>query len=189
MVLLAGILFVAQGRVLGGLSQFLLGPKTEVDVSTPAVVDRIRQLSRLETVDFSLDKIVVGQRQSPYLPDFLVGEKMLLIAHGEVTAGGDLSRLNPADVSVHEGNVHVKLPPAEVLSTRLDNAKTKIYSRTNGLLVSADPNLETQVRQAAEEQIAKAALEDGILDKARQNARSSVTSLLQGLGFKSVSVE
>jgi hypothetical protein len=101
----------------------------------------------------------------------------------------DLAELKPGDVSVHGDAVTVKLPAPEVLSTRIDNAKTRIYSRSTGLLVSADPNLETQVRQAAEQQMTQAALADGILDKARQNARTSVTTLLEGLGFKQVDVE
>jgi hypothetical protein len=56
-------------------------------------------------------------------------------------------------------------------------------------LVATDPNLESEVRQTAEQQIAQAALEDGILEKAGQNARTSVTALLYGLGFRTVVVE
>jgi hypothetical protein len=58
-----------------------------------------------------------------------------------------------------------------------------------GLLVAADPNLESEVRLAAEQQITQAALDDGILDKARANARTSVTALLYGLGFRTVDVQ
>ena len=45
------------------------------------------------------------------------------------------------------------------------------------------------MRLAAEQQIAQAALDDGILDKARANARTSVTALLYGLGFRTVDVQ
>ena len=76
-----------------------------------------------------------------------------------------------------------------MLGTRLDNAHTRVYSRTTGLLVEADPNLESEVRLAAEDQFTRAALADGVLDKARQNARASVTALLRGLGFQTVDVE
>jgi hypothetical protein len=136
-----------------------------------------------------MDKIVEGERESAYLPNFLVGEKLLLIAHGEVTAGVDLAQLKPGDVWVHDDAVTVRLPQAQVFSTRIDNAKTRIYSRTTGLLVTADPNLESQVRQAAEEQITQAALAGGILDKAGENARSNISALLTGLGFKKVNVQ
>jgi Protein of unknown function (DUF4230) len=188
-LLLAGIAHVAHSGLWNRFAGFMTGRSTRVDVSSPAVVDRIRKLSRLETVVFSLDKIVEGERESAYLPNFLVGEKLLLIAHGEVTAGVDLGQLEPGDVWVHGDSVKVRLPAAQVLSTRIDNARTRVYSRTTGLLVTADPNMETQVRQAAEEQIAKAALDDGILDMAKQNARASVTALLAGLGFRQVDVE
>jgi hypothetical protein len=64
-----------------------------------------------------------------------------------------------------------------------------VYSRQTGLLVSVDPNLETQVRQEAERQLQQAALLDGILKTANTNARSTLTSLLQGLGFERVEFE
>jgi len=56
-------------------------------------------------------------------------------------------------------------------------------------LVASDPNLESNVRQAAEQQIAQAALDDGIVEKARQNAGTSVTVLLYRLGFRTVDVK
>jgi voltage-gated potassium channel Kch len=139
-------------------------------------------------VDYSIDKIVEGDRQNPYLPDFLVGDKLLLITHGEVIAGVDLSQLGSSDISVNGESVRVKLPAAQILVTRIDNGRSKVYSRVTGLLVASDPNLESQVRLAAEQEITKAALADGILEKASQNGRSSVTALLYGLGFHSVTV-
>jgi hypothetical protein len=158
------------------------------DVSSPTVVEMIRQLSRLETVQYSLDKIVEGERQSAYLPNFLAGDKLLLVAHGEVIAGIDLGQLKAGDVQVNGDTVHVRLPAAQILTTRIDNGRTRVYSRMTGLLVSSDPNLESDVRQTAELQIAQAALDDRILEKARQNARASVTALLYGLRFRKVDV-
>ena len=57
------------------------------------------------------------------------------------------------------------------------------------MLVNPDVNLESQVRQAAEQQMTQAALDDGILQKAHDNARTAVTALLNGLGFHKVDVE
>jgi hypothetical protein len=188
-LLFAVFAHVARGGLWNRVASLLTGRSTRIDVSSPTVVERIRQLSRLETVVYSLDKIVEGERQSAYLPNFLVGEKLLLVANGEVLAGVDLSQLKPGDVTVKGDAVEVRLPAAQVLSTRIDNARTHVYSRETGLLVNADLNLESEVRQAAEQQIAQAALDDGILDKARQNARTSVTALLYGLGFHTVDVE
>ena len=157
--------------------------------SQPAIVAKIQQLQRLETVAYTTDKIVEGDRESLILPDFLAGDKLLLVAHGEVIAGIDLSHLKNSDVVITGKNIRVHLPEAEVFSARLDSAQTRVYSRTTGLLVAADENLESEVRQKAEQQIRDGALADGILRKAQQNAQSTVKSMLFGLGFDNVQVD
>ncbi len=174
--------------LLHRMADFVLGRTTSIDTSSAAVVERIRKLNRLETVVYSIDKIVEGQRENSLIPHFLIGDKLLLIAHGEVIAGIDLSQLQASDVSVSGDRVSIKLPAPMVLSTRLDNARTKVYSRDTGVFVTADPNLESEVRKAAEEQIGQAAVADGILDKAKANAQASLTAALYGLGFKTVDV-
>jgi hypothetical protein len=171
------------------LATLLTGRESRVNISSPAVVEKIRQLSRLETVDYSIDKIVQGDRISPYLPNFLAGDELLLVAHGDVIAGVDLSALKPADVAVDGDTVRAHLPEPQILTSRLDNSRTRVYSRRTGLLVAPDPNLESKVRQTAEEQFIEAAKADGILDKAHQNAQTSVSALLKALGFKKVEVQ
>ena len=83
----------------------------------------------------------------------------------------------------------IRLPAAEVFSTRIDNAKTRVYSRDTGLFSSPDPNLESEVREEAEKQLRAAALADGVLKTAAENARSTVAGLLRGFGFREVDVE
>jgi hypothetical protein len=164
----------------------MTGRTLSIDVSQPTVVDRIQQLQRLETVVYTMDKVVSGAKENPIFPDFLAGDRLLLLVHGEVVAGIDFSALKPGDVKVDGKQIHLRLPPAQVFSTRLDSAKTRVYSRQTGLLVPTDPNLESQVRQEAERQLLEAALAGGVLHTAQQNASSTITSLLQGLGFEKI---
>jgi hypothetical protein len=164
----------------------LLGRRTQIDVSQPTVVNKIQQLQRLETVVYTMDKMVTGEKENSILPNFLAGDRLLMIVHGEVVAGVDFNGLKSGDVAVKDMRVVLRLPSAQVFSTRIDNERTKVYSRQTGLLVPVDPNLETQVRQEAERQLLQAALLDGILKTANTNARSTLTSLLQGLGFEHV---
>jgi hypothetical protein len=49
--------------------------------------------------------------------------------------------------------------------------------------------LETEVRQEGERQLQQSALQDGILKEADQNARNTVSSMLQGLGFNQVTTQ
>jgi hypothetical protein len=172
--------------VLSHLFSAVTGRTLTIDVSQPTVVDRIQRLQRLETVVYTMDKLVTGAKENPILPDFLTGDRLLMMVHGEVVAGIDFANLKPSDVKVDGKQVHLHLPAAQVFSTRLDSAKTRVYSRQTGLLVPTDPNLETQVRQEAERELQEAALADGILRTAQQNATSTITSLLQGLGFEKI---
>jgi hypothetical protein len=157
-----------------------------INVDQPTVVRQIQKLQRLETVSYTMDKIISGEHDNPILPKFLASDRLLLMVHGEVIAGVDLGKLQPSDVAISERKVSVRLPKAEILVTRLDNEKTRVYSRDTGLFSSPDPNLETQVRQEAERQVQQAALQDGILKSADENARSSVQSILNGLGFQQI---
>ena len=165
------------------------GRVLSIDVSQPTVVDRIQRLQRLETVVYTMDKLVTGAKENPIFPDFLAGDRLLMMVHGEVVAGIDFSGLKPGDVRLNGREVHLHLPTSQVFSTRLDSAKTRVYSRQTGLLVPTDPNLETEVRQEAERELQAAALADGILQTAQQNAASTITSLLQGLGFEKIEFE
>ena len=195
--LLLGVVFVGSiawfalsrnsGRALLGRAwSAVTGRTLSIDVSQPTVVDRIQRLQRLETVVYTMDKLVTGAKENPIFPDFLAGDRLLMMVHGEVVAGIDFSNLKPGDVRVDGKEVRLHLPSSQVFTTRLDSAKTRVYSRQTGLLVPTDPNLETQVRQEAERELQEAALADGILQTAQQNAASTITSLLQGLGFENI---
>jgi len=167
----------------------LLGRTTRTDLSQPTVVDRIQRLQRLETIVYTMDKIVTGEKESTMLPDFLAGDRLLLMVHGEVIAGIDFQTMQLSDVKIDGKKVRVRMPQAQLLVTKLDSNKTRVYSRQTGLLVPTDPNLETQVRQEAEMDLRRSALADGILQKAQTNARSTITSLIQSLGFEEVQFE
>jgi hypothetical protein len=162
------------------------GRTLSIDVSQPTVVDRIQRLQRLETVVYTVDKIVTGAKENPIFPDFLAGDRLLMLVHGEVIAGIDFTDLKPGDVRLNGKQIQLHLPAPQVFRTRIDSAKTRVYSRQTGLLVPTDPNLETQVRQEAERQLQEAAMADGILRTAQQNAASTIRSLLQGLGFEKI---
>ncbi len=160
-----------------------------VDTSLPTVVSKIQRLQRLETVVYNMDKVVEGSRENAYLPDFLAGDKLLLVVHGQTTAGIDLSHLQTSDIQIQGHSVRVHLPQPEVFATTIDNAKTRVYSRETGLFVAADPNLETEVRAKAQQDLQQSAIADGILNTARKNASATLTTMLLGLGFEQVQVD
>jgi Protein of unknown function (DUF4230) len=186
-VTIAGaMVWFATGVGVFHLLTALRSGRTQMNVDQPTVVRQIQQLRRLETVSYAVDKIISGEHENPYLPKFLVSDRLLLVVHGEVIGGVDLAKLQPSDVSTQGRSITIHLPAAEVFTTRLDNAQTRVYSRDTGLFSSPDPNLETEVRQEAERQLESAARQDGILKLADQNARTTISSMLTALGFTSI---
>lgn len=161
---------------------------SRVDISRPTVIQHIQQLQRLETVVYNMEKIVTGSQESRFLPRLLSGDRLLLIVHGEVTAGVDLGAIDPSSVKVDGTAVSINLPDPIIFSTRVDNGRTRVYARETGLFSSPDPELESETRREAERQLTQAALDGGILRTAAINARSTLTSLLHGLGFETVNV-
>ena len=180
--IVAMLLALAAGWVL-----FFRGG-TGIDISQPTVIQHIQQLQRLETVVYSMEKIVTGAQNSAFLPQFLVGDRLLLIVNGEVTAGVDLAAIDPSTVKVDGKTVSISLPTPMIFSTRIDNARSRVYARETGLFSTPDPQLESEVRRAAERELTNAALDGGILRTAAANARTTLTSLLLGLGFETVNV-
>lgn len=110
-------------------------PSLQVIVQTPtpqiisgtAVVQRIQQLSRLETSKYTIERVIDIRQGSniPIIGDWLAGDAILLIAHGTVIVGVDLSQLTTDDVIVSPDGqrITVRLPPVQVLSATLDNSK------------------------------------------------------------------
>ena len=175
------------GGTAGQLAGFLLSGH-ESFTSAPDVVSQIQRLNKLETVSYSVDTVVEGKHTNTVLPDLLFGDRLLLVVHGQVIAGVDLSQLKPESVQVSGRSVTLDLPPSQIFTTRIDSAKTRVFARTTGMLTQADPNLESDTRTTAETQILQSATADGILDTARNNARNNMESLLRGLGFTQVTV-
>ena len=156
----------------------------------PPVITQIRELGRLETASYTVEKVLEGGvDQGNALLNLLLGDRLLFIAHGEVIAGVDLTELRDEDVTVSDDrhSVTLRLPPARVLTQRLDNELSRVYDRSQGWLTKGDPELESRVRQEAERAVLIAACDGGILSQAELNAQRQVQILLLALEFREIS--
>jgi hypothetical protein len=163
----------------------LLEPTPTVIPDPVSIIHEIRSLARLETIQYSVEKVITADSGRTDLKT-LFGDKLLFVAHGEVTAGINLEKLSFEDVKLIGKAVTIQLPEAEVLVSRLDNQSSYVYDRQTGLLVKQDSQLETLARQKAEEEILKTAIEDGILEQATQNAETYLDRLIRSLGYEDV---
>ncbi len=160
----------------------------QINVSRAAVIKEMRSLNRLETASFTIEKIIDAQTTGNVFQQVLFGDKILLIAHGEVIAGIDLAQLKDEDMQVDGTRIKINLPAPQVIVTRLDSTQTRVYDRQQGLLARGQKDFESEVRQAAEESIRQAACDGDILEQARENGRKQLTALLSAFGFTEITL-
>jgi hypothetical protein len=160
----------------------LLHPTPTIIPDPVTIIHDVQALARLETIQYTVEKVITADSGAPKIFE----DKLLLVAHGTVIAGVDMAKMQPEDMWLDNGVLNVRLPAAEIFVATLDNDKTYVYDRTTSILTTANPDLETLARQAAEEQIRQAALDDGILVTAAANAESYLTRFFMALGYQNV---
>jgi hypothetical protein len=163
----------------------MLNPTPTIIPNPITIIRDVRSLARLETIQYSVEKVITAEQGQGTL-GVLFGDKLIFVAHGQVIAGVDLSKLGAGDIEINDGILYLNLPNPEIFVATLDNEKSYVYDRQTGLLTKGDINLESSARRLAEDEIEKAAVEDGILDLARQNAENYLTRLLSDLGYPEV---
>ena len=154
--------------------------------NSETVVKEMRSLNRLETATFTIEKVIDAGTSGNTFSQFLFGDRLLLIAHGDVIAGFDLSTLSEKDVQIDGTTLRLALPSPQILVTKLDSGQTRVYDRRTGLLSKGDKNLEANARAEAEKMITQAACTGNILSEASKNARSQLTALFKSFGFQTV---
>jgi hypothetical protein len=169
-------------EAVGTQVQQVLNPTPTIIADPVTIVRQVQSLSRLETASYTIEKVITAESGEGPL-GFLFRDRLLLVAQGQVIAGVDLSRMSEGDVQVAGTSVFVTLPAAEIFVATLDNDETYVYDRQTAVL-GQQIDLETLARQEAEHAILDAALEDGILKMAQNNAEQYLTGLMRALGFE-----
>lgn len=200
LIAFAIVLLVAVGSIGGGISGIgsffgglFGGGKTTitVDRSSTAVVQQMQAMNKLETAKYTIEKVETAYQSSDFL-NSLYGGKVLFVAHADVVAGVDMSKMTDSDITVTQSisntpQVTVHLPQAEIFSTTLDETKSYIYSAdSNSIFGHLNPQIFDYVRSAAQQDIQQAAVEQGILTDANKNARDAIELMLRRLGFTDV---
>ncbi len=162
----------------------------EETIDLSALVTRVRELSRLETASMRVMHVSTVRQSRGVIPQALAGDELTFLAVGDVIAGIDLSQLTRDDVRLDpDGTIVMRLPPARVLVTRLDNNQSRVINRETGFLRHRDEHLESRVRARAEASIQREALNKGILTMAADNGEKKLAQFLLTVGFEKVRFE
>lgn len=98
---------------------------------------------------------------------------------GVVKAGLDFSKI---EVQVDDANrtVTVKLPEIEILDVNIDNNSLKIYDESQSIFTPLRISDVNDAQIELKEQVRQTAIDNGILDEARQNAKTIISGFLAG---------
>jgi hypothetical protein len=192
------VLLVAGTAAAAGLAALLAvfvvarlrgDPAGRAPLNTATVIQRIQHLAEMVTVKYVMEKVVVLE-DPKYLGGLIpLGQnRIILLAHGTVKAGVDLSRLQAGDLSISGRKAVLVLPKASVTDAYLVEQRTRVLDHSTGVFLPFDKTLEQTARRYALAEITRAARQNGIEDEATEQARQQLTRFLQALGFAEVEV-
>jgi hypothetical protein len=198
-VLLAGAALLAVVAVGPSLLRELNPFGTETrDRSTPALLQSMQRLNEYRAARANLQQVVDIEQDAKYLPSFVSGERIVLVAAGDVDASIDFRRLGPRSlrVSADRKEVVITLPAARLAPARLDLERTRVIdhdrglvNRTEDMLGSGGTDEERELLLVAQQKLDAAASADPeLLPTAERNAAQMLRRLARGLGFERVTV-
>jgi hypothetical protein len=154
--------------------------------NTAVVLQQVQSLSQLVTVKYVMEKVVIQDDppQNPVRALFWDQTRVILIAHGIVKAGVDLSKVEPGDLRISGRTIRIKLPAAQITDAYLDELQTKVIEHNTSLLRDFNKDLEQTARQNALDDIRRAARTSGILKDADERAQAQLAALFRQSGLE-----
>lgn len=193
---LALVIVVLSVTVGVGLSRYggqlpfvggLFGDGGTRTTTSPVVVEGIQKLDELATLRTTQSVVVTKEDEPGRLGELFTGEEVIVVAVGNVDAGVKLDGLGPDDVHLQGEKAVIRLPEPEILAVSLDEEKTRLYDRDQGLLdLRPNEDLAEDARGEAEDRILNAAREGDMLGQAENNAEESLRAFVLSLGFEEV---
>jgi hypothetical protein len=191
--------------VVAGLVALALGwrpvadvlAKQTVDRSSPAVLRSLEKLTEFHASTGHFEVIVDLEEDTPWVPSWLSGERVLFVGVGTVDSVVSFEGLDESRITVSDegDSVTVRLPEPTLEEPQIDIEQSYLYARQRGVLervggLFGGQSVDQPAYQQALEQMRTAAAADGqILELGRQNTTSMLQSMLGALGYSSVTVE
>lgn len=193
----AAVAWIGVGRLRDALPVFRNPIRKETtDRSKPALLKTIQDLGQYHAAAGHFEVIIDLEERQRNIPLFIKGERTLFVASGDVDAGLDFTGLNreSIEVSPDRRSVVVRLPHARLFEARVDPKESYVFARRRGVLdrlasiFEDNPTGERELYLLAEEKLAAAAQESGLVGRAEQNTTLMLRSLFRSLGFTDVTI-
>ena len=176
----------------------LPGPfdRRTVDRSAPALLLALEDVGEYHAARARFQEVVDLERDTPWLPALVSGERTTYLAVGHVDGVVDLRGLGPEAVRTSgDGTaVTLTLPRPRLDRPVLDLEASRVVARDRGLVERVSgafvdsPTTERRVQAVALDRLAAAAAESDLLRRSEAETRETLSALARSLGFARVEV-
>jgi len=179
----AGVL----GGIFNGIGQiFNPPPPVYTTVSQKAVLESVRELSDLTTVEYNFSQNITSERELPPILQALYNDRLIYFAVGRIQAGVNLSAIAENDIIIQENRLTIILPPPAIVDCFIDEGASGVISRDTGVFASPAPNIESEARKTALLHFRGVAIEEGILTQANDEAKKTLQTFLDLLPMEGI---
>ena len=167
-----------------------------VERNQPTLLQALDDLSEYRAAVGQFQVIVDVEEDNRILPSVLSGQRTVFLAGGNVAASVDLGGLDEDAVEVGEDgeSVRIRLPRARLGEAVVEPERSYVVNRERGLLdrlgsvLGDQPTSERELYLLAEDELAEAAADAGLVERAEENTEKMLETLVGSLGYERVTV-
>ena len=167
-----------------------------VDRSTPPLMLALADLEEYHAATGTFQVVIDQERDTPYLPSVISGERTTFLATGSVDAYVDFSTVGAGAVVMSEDRraVTITLPGARLGEASIDPDNSRVIDRDRGVLdrvggmFEENPSGEGEFYALAEQRLEGAAASSDLVGRGEENTRAMLTALAGSMGFEQVTV-
>jgi hypothetical protein len=192
-IVVIGIVALVGVQVLSSLPS---SEQQTIDRSTAPLMVALEDISEYHAATGTFQVLVDVEKDTPWVPDVISGERTTLFATGHADALVDFSGLGPERVTTSADGraVTITLPPPTVAPATLDPVNSRIVDRDRGIAeriegaLADDPVQDEDLYRLATQKLDEAAQQSELRLRAEENTRQMLTALVGSLGFDQVTV-
>jgi hypothetical protein len=179
-LLLAGLQSIWNNVRVGNWIPDWMSSADKTETTHALVLQEITAMGKLELVKYNFKDVVEQQITKLWLPN----AKAILIVQGEAIGCVDLTKLEIADLTIGADTLVVNMPEPELCAFKIDHSKSRVYNTEYAF--NDEAKLVQEAYKQAEKQIQRSALDMGILEQTKINARKILTPVLEKASGKKV---
>jgi hypothetical protein len=148
---------------------------------TPIIIKSMRHIGEWEFMTITDEEVVERTRKNLILSD----DKLVRIYYGTLRLGIDLEKLKDTAISIEGDSISILLPPVQLLDEAfIDEALTKTFYESG----EWDNKTHNEMYAEAQSIMIRYAMNDENQEQTRQLAETQMRQLLQGLGFRHITI-